>query len=422
MKHLIPILVLLCAGFLVQGQTTGEKASNAAKNQAENEVTSGVRRGVNKGFRKLGGLLKGKDQNKEQEQEPQGVPAAEDPASRGQNTPPAVPSEGQAETAEPNSTAGIPVIERGEKKVNLWVGEYDFIPGSKVLFYDDLQGEELGEFPSRWDLVFGNVENAKADGEPVILMMDRAQIKPLFKEGFVLPEKWTLEFDCYFRPDARDDYYQVYFPDARESDFYVYHDGISHSKQPARDLKKRDARGRWVHVSVSFNQRSLKIYYDQERLINIPNIGKQPIRFQIHTDYGPSAMIRDIRLAEGAKPLYEREFMDNGVFATRNILFELNKATLLDRSYAEINRIAELMKQHPTVAFSIEGHTDSDGSEEHNQSLSKARAEAVMQAMVEMGIDAGRMTARGWGESKPIVPNDTPENKAMNRRVEFVRN
>ena len=86
-----------------------------------------------------------------------------------------------------------------------------------------------------------------------------------------------------------------------------------------------------------------------------------------------------------------------------------------------INNIASLMQDHPELKFSVEGHTDSDGDEASNQILSEARANTVMNTLVTLGISADRLIAKGWGESTPMDTNDTPEGKANNRRVEFVK-
>ena len=78
-----------------------------------------------------------------------------------------------------------------------------------------------------------------------------------------------------------------------------------------------------------------------------------------------------------------------------------------------------MMTDHPELKFSVEGHTDSDGEEVFNKKLSESRANAVVDVMKKLGIDANRLTAKGHGESKPLSTNDTPEGKAQNRRVEF---
>lgn len=79
------------------------------------------------------------------------------------------------------------------------------------------------------------------------------------------------------------------------------------------------------------------------------------------------------------------------------------------------------MQKQAELNFSVEGHTDSDGDETLNQTLSEARAKAVMERLISMGISANRLKSAGFGESKPLYNNSTPEGKANNRRVEFVK-
>ena len=79
------------------------------------------------------------------------------------------------------------------------------------------------------------------------------------------------------------------------------------------------------------------------------------------------------------------------------------------------------MTDHPELNFSVQGHTDSDGETVANQKLSEARAKGVVETMVKLGLSSSRLTSSGLGESKPMTDNDTPEGKAQNRRVEFVK-
>ena len=79
------------------------------------------------------------------------------------------------------------------------------------------------------------------------------------------------------------------------------------------------------------------------------------------------------------------------------------------------------MSKQPDLKFSVEGHTDSDGDDALNQSLSELRAKTVMQQLISMGISKDRLTSKGFGESMPIADNNSPEGKANNRRVEFVK-
>ena len=102
-----------------------------------------------------------------------------------------------------------------------------------------------------------------------------------------------------------------------------------------------------------------------------------------------------------------------------NINFESNKAILREKSIETINHIALILEQHPALLIEIGGHTDSDGDDAYNLTLSQKRVDAVKEKLVELGINANRLTAIGYGESKPLVDNNSQENKQLNRRVEF---
>ncbi len=91
-------------------------------------------------------------------------------------------------------------------------------------------------------------------------------------------------------------------------------------------------------------------------------------------------------------------------------------------SYGTLKLIADVLRENPNVRIRIVGYTDSDGTEAANLDLSKRRGTAVKNELVKsFGIDASRLESDGLGESKPVAPNDTPVNKALNRRVEFIK-
>ena len=102
----------------------------------------------------------------------------------------------------------------------------------------------------------------------------------------------------------------------------------------------------------------------------------------------------------------------------KTILFDTNKDTFKQQTYPVLLAISAILKEYPSSKFSIEGHTDSDGSNEFNERLSDSRAMAVKKYLVEQGIDEFRLSAIGYGESKPIDTNNTKAGKANNRRVE----
>jgi len=103
----------------------------------------------------------------------------------------------------------------------------------------------------------------------------------------------------------------------------------------------------------------------------------------------------------------------------RNVFFDVNKSTLRPESVQELDRLADILKDNPALKIEISGHTDSDGNDDANMKLSNDRAKAVVDYLVAKGINAGRLTWKGYGETMPMAPNDTPENKQQNRRTEF---
>ena len=100
--------------------------------------------------------------------------------------------------------------------------------------------------------------------------------------------------------------------------------------------------------------------------------------------------------------------------------FDFDKATLKPDGKRLVDTAVKVMKDKSDLKVSVEGHTDSIGSEAYNQKLSERRAKAVRDYLVSQGIDASRITTRGFGKSKPVASNDTAEGRAENRRVEII--
>lgn len=107
-------------------------------------------------------------------------------------------------------------------------------------------------------------------------------------------------------------------------------------------------------------------------------------------------------------------------FVLHNIFFDYDKATLLQQSYNELHNLLTALQSHPTMKIEICGHTDGHGSVDYNQRLSENRAKAVVDYLVEHGIDIRRLSFKGYGKNRPIDTNATEEGRAHNRRVEFV--
>jgi outer membrane protein OmpA-like peptidoglycan-associated protein len=103
----------------------------------------------------------------------------------------------------------------------------------------------------------------------------------------------------------------------------------------------------------------------------------------------------------------------------KNIQFTFGKTSLDPNSFNELNSVAEMLSDNPTLQLEIGGHTDNEGPEDYNLILSQGRAQAVVDYLISQGAKGAQLAAKGYGESKPIAPGETKEAKAMNRRVEF---
>lgn len=105
--------------------------------------------------------------------------------------------------------------------------------------------------------------------------------------------------------------------------------------------------------------------------------------------------------------------------ATLNIQFDTNKAVVKDQYFAELAELADIMRKYPNLKVMIEGHTDSVGTDDLNMTLSQKRADSVKNFLVAiLGIDASRLDAKGYGETRPVEDNNTKEGRQKNRRVE----
>lgn len=172
-------------------------------------------------------------------------------------------------------------------------------------------------------------------------------------------------------------------------------------------------------MAVYVNKNIGKLYIDHFRATVVNRImkGAGMFTFEVITQDQP-VLIKNIRLAAGGSDAYNK-VMSEGKFIAHGIQFDVNKSVLKPESMGAINEVFSMLQKYPDLKFEIGGHTDSDGAKELNDRLSAARAEAVKNQLVQMGINASRLTVKGYGSSQPITDNSSPEGKANNRRVEF---
>ena len=386
------LLALICGSASAQGilGRLGERAKQAVENNLGNKVEKGVNDLLD-GKKKD---KKDKKANEDQESDEAGVAA--------------------------NETVDFAEIQ----------AKSDFKRGANVFFEDNLNGERMGEFPSKWDLLEGsevevvNIKGAKA------IRMEASRIQPLMEEKEYLPEEFTIEFDVLAQPaeegsgwdgtldlimDGADG--KRVFDIRMSPEYHPYYggeysgigwgwgaenpNGNKMEGEPGRQainryLKKNE----WNHIAFSFNKRAFKMYLNYQRIVNIPNM-IQPRSWWM----------------DGSSD------SDKGIFkfVTNNILFETGKATLKPESMEEIEKVADYMKKNPNARFEVQGHTDNQGSDKVNDPLSQQRAEAVVKALEEKGVDPFNLRAVGKGAHEPVADNKTDEGRAKNRRVEFIK-
>jgi outer membrane protein OmpA-like peptidoglycan-associated protein len=180
-----------------------------------------------------------------------------------------------------------------------------------------------------------------------------------------------------------------------------------------------------VTVRIMADGSYMKMYLDEHRVTNAPN-AVFPRTKTLFFSAGSASdarpiMIGPVRIAAGGRDLYESLTRDGRV-ATQGILFSTNSDVIRPESTPTLEEIGDMLRAHPELQLQIEGHTDSDGDNAYNLALSGRRAAAVKAYLVEsFGIEAGRLETSGFGESKPVADNATPEGKQQNRRVELVR-
>lgn len=402
------------------GKKAVKRAKDRSKQKVEDKVNEKVDKTVDKVFETGEDIVTGKEEEEENAEE---------------------------ETVEKKTTADSKAKKDEQPQVGMSAemayAKSDFVPGDEIIFEDDVASEQMGEFPSKWDLREGVAEVMTLNGANCINLQNSTIIAPLMKEPYAyLPDIFTVEMDLFIygqeRHELNDSYILAFWSDKDQNkqSFEItlcpsnYDDVLGlrwtwNTPTGERRNGELDQNGvtheQFHHLSISFNKRALKVYVDGVRIINVPNAQK-PNWFYIR-GYGNSDnayFIKNVRIAKGAVPLYDR-MMSDGKFITYGITFDVGKSTIKPESMGEINRIVQLMTENPDLKFSVEGHTDSTGNAASNQSLSEARSKAIVDKLVEMGIAADRLTSSGKGQTSPIADNGTDEGRAKNRRVEFVK-
>lgn len=315
---------------------------------------------------------------------------------------------------------------------------YDFVAGDTILFEDHFTDGMEGEFPTHWKLITGQGVVNKVDSENVFAFTQSSIVTPLMKKQPYLPKQYSLEFDWYVdKSYAGLNQISILFDDKIQS----WTEGKMHISltnqnltivypggqldQYIEDKFPEDAYfNHWHHIAIAINDNQIKIYLDQYRIIAVPDCNYKAGAFGISVNgIAENGLIgfKNSKLGQGGKMnLLGKKFTDTKI-VTHGINFDYNKASIKPESMGALNMIVQILKDNPDIKFEVGGHTDGDGDAAYNLKLSQQRADAVKTQLVKMGIDAARLTSKGYGETKPVSENTTPEGKANNRRVEFIK-
>jgi outer membrane protein OmpA-like peptidoglycan-associated protein len=345
--------------------------------------------------------------------------ATSDAAPQGEpGTPEKQPSE-SGSTASSGSGASADQLKPGQ---GAWAN-YDFKPGTRVLFADDFMKDEVGDFPRRFEFVSGNMEIVEWQQGRWLRLSSTSKFNVVLPE--VLPQRYTMEFD-FSVPGGEMWIYPDH--DNNGGSYFIFgNSGVAGVNGPnigGRSATNAALADKVVRARVMADGAYVKLYVNDKRLANVPNFGParaNKILFWVDANETNPAIFGNFRIAAGGKKLYDSLAQDGRV-ATQGIYFDTGSDRIRPESTPTLKEIAAMLTEHPDLRLLIEGHTDNVGAAAANQSLSEKRAAAVRQALIEgFGVAGDRLTTKGLGATKPVAANDTPEGRQNNRRVELVR-
>jgi flagellar motor protein MotB len=329
--------------------------------------------------------------------------------------------------------------------------KFDFIPGENVIYFEDFAKEEIGSMPMTWwtDGSGEVVTLSKYPGNWLKIIPSGTFFPDPFK---TLPENFTFEFDVVFQSAQKYSCLRFDFV-APEKEDHHKNGGIPGNGGFAFNFNCYQCIEAWqwkqgnfealhfrketdyirekiedkIHISISVQKSRCRMYVDDMKIFDNPrfvmtDLVYSRVRF-CPWDCGVENVtyLSNIKLAVGT-PDNRSKLMTEGKLVTRGITFDTGSDKIKPESYGTLKDIANVLKENAEVRVKIIGHTDNSGAYETNMTLSQKRAEAVKNALnQEFGIDLSRMETEGKGAKEPASTNDTPEGKASNRRVEFVK-
>ena len=370
---------------------------------------------------------------------PQAPPSTDEPSAQGQGN-----SSGN-QTGSTGNNDNLPNTKGGPKSIEVY-SKFDYVPGDKQLFYDDFSNDFIGDFPARWN-TDGGGEVVSIEGSKWLDMKMSSYYIPDVGE---LPENYTIEFDIRTtgvdKNTSSNAKLHVILDESTNFGYgknalYAYLPFCQYIAQGVRiwaqedgsrlldNTVKTDIRAEMIaapHFSIAVNKERFRLWLNEQKILDVPRAvadGKittfklEPVGFNADN----RIFISNIKVAEGGVDL-RRKLIAEGKISTNGILFDSGSANIKPESMGIIRQIYQVLQQDANINLKIVGHTDSDGGDEANLKLSKSRADAVKDALINVySVDGNRLSTEGKGELEPVAENSTAEGKAQNRRVEFIK-
>ena len=332
--------------------------------------------------------------------------------------------------------------------------KFDYVPGDKLIFFDDFSQDFIGDFPSKWNTNGSGevVKTNKAEGNWFEFKPGYKLIYiPLVKEP--LPEEYTIEFDLlveglskktsstamlHITLDDNDtfgtgkNFVYAGIPFGQYGAFGIKVRNAINNKPTINSNVTADIRDEVLnrpHISIAVNKKRFRLWINQVKYVDIPQMvpeGKiiTNLKFNLSSSFKDGQehlFIQNLKIAEGGLDL-RKKLMTEGRVSTNGILFDSGSANIQPQSLGIIRQISQVLIQDKSIKLNIIGHTDDDGNDTANMKLSKDRANAVKEALINIyKISKNRLQTDGKGEKSPISDNNTSDGKTQNRRVEFVK-
>lgn len=419
-------MLFLCLVFInLNAQIDIEKkVENQANNKANKNVDQTISKGLNTVEDGVKGLFK-----KKKPAPPVVQKSAKDTLSKAQNQ------------------KGPQVAASAKSSLTAY-SKYDFVPGDKVLLFEDFSQDAVGDFPALWTTdVAGEINTLNiAPGNWFNLKSTEGTY--WFMKDIDFPKNFIIEFDIVPKKGgARYAADLVLFGEGSHSEMDKngdpgncgIHLTIAKTLWDTKGYKKGSnekltgssslylvQEEKVNHVIVWVQNRRVRIYHQGGKVLDMPtNIyeGSKFSRmcFKLYRGASSGSYLSNIKITTAA-PDTRNKLLTEGKLITYGIYFDVNKDEVKPESYGTLRDIATILNEVPDVKVKIVGHTDSDGADAANLDLSKRRAASVKAELASsFGVNGDRLVTDGMGENQPVAPNDSPVNKALNRRVEFIK-